>query len=122
MQSTLNFIVPTISLLSVIPAAMAWSHGNSAPDSAIDSSFWQAVSSSILQPLSIITFVWPTLNNPRLSQLTWIWIWMLAGFSTICAIISVPVHLVVPTTWSFVISFAGVLEQAVVQLQVVNAI
>jgi hypothetical protein len=122
MRSTLTFVVPIVSLLSFIPAAIAWKHGDTAVGTAHDSDFWQTVSSSILQLLSLITFIWPTLKDPGLSQLTWVWIWMLAGFSAICAIISVPVYLVEPTILSFVISFAGNLAQAVVQLQVVNAI
>ena len=122
MRSTLSFVVPTISLLSVVPAAIAWKYGDSVLGSTADSNFWQAVSGSILQLLGLFTFVWPTLSSPRLSQLAWVWIWMLAGFSAICAIVSVPVYLVVPTVWSFGISFAGMLAQAVVQLQVINAI
>jgi hypothetical protein len=122
MRSTLTFVVPIVSLLSFIPAAIAWKHGDTAVGTAHDSDFWQTVSSSILQLLSLITFIWPTLKDPGLSQLTWVWIWILAGFSAICAIISVPVYLVEPTILSFVISFAGSLAQAVVQLQVVNAI
>lgn len=76
----------------------------------------------MLQLLSLITFVWPTLNDARLSKLTWVWIWILAGFSAICAAVSVPMYLVAPTIWSFVIAFAGSVGQAVVQLQVVTAI
>ena len=122
MQSTLTFIVPTVSLLAIIPATLAWRHGESAPGSTYDSNFWQAISSSIMQLLSLVTFIWPTWSNPRLSQLTWFWISLLAGFSATCAIVSVPVYLVFPTTWSFVVAFSGVLAQAVVLLQVVNAI
>ncbi|KAF3042331.1 hypothetical protein E8E12_002268 [Didymella heteroderae] len=122
MRSTLTFIVPIFMLLSAIPAAMAWKHSKPDKGGTLDSDLWQALASSILQLLSLITFIWPTLKNPRLSQLTWIWIWLLAGFSAVCAIASVPVYLMGPTIWSFVISFAGSLGQAVVQLQVVNAI
>lgn len=122
MRSTLTFVVPTVSFLSIIPAAIAWKYGDPAPGSTFDSNFWQAVSGSIMQLLGLITFIWPTWENPRLSQLTWVWIWVLAGFSASCAVISVPLYLVFPTVWSFVVSFAGVLSQAVVQLQVVSAI
>lgn len=122
MQSTLTFILPTVSLLAIIPATLAWRHGESAPGSTHDSNFWQAVSSSIMQLLSLVIFIWPTSSNPRLSQLTWFWIWLLAGFSATCAIVSVPVYLVYPTIWSFVVAFAGVLAQAVVLLQFVSAV
>ncbi|KAF3048797.1 hypothetical protein E8E11_000536 [Didymella keratinophila] len=122
MRPTFGFIVLIISLLSTTPVAVAYKHGDLAIGTTHDSDFWQAVSNSILQLLGLITFVWLTLKDPRLSQLTWVWIGMLAGFSGICAIISVPVYLVAPTIWSFIISFAGSIGQVFVQLQVVNAI
>ncbi|KAH7084318.1 hypothetical protein FB567DRAFT_79424 [Paraphoma chrysanthemicola] len=120
-RSTLTFIVPTIMLISVIPAAVAWRRDDSVTGTTGDSNFWQAVSSSTLQLLSLITFIWPAMKDPRLSQITWVWIWVLAGFSATCTIAHVPVYLVAPTIWSFVISFVGALAQSIVQLQVVNA-
>ena len=122
MRVTLTFIVPVVSLLATVPAFIAWIYRESAPGSTHDSNFWQAISSSIMQLLSLVTFMWPRLSNPRLSQLTWFWIWLLAGFSATCAIVSVPVYLVYPTIWSFVVAFAGVLAQAVVLLQFVSAV
>jgi hypothetical protein len=120
-RSALTFIVPTIMLSSVIPAAVAWKRDDSVTGTTGDSNFWQAVSNSTLQLLSLITFIWPAMKDPRLSQITWVWIWVLAGFSATCTIASVPVYLVAPTIWTFAISFTGALAQSVVQLQVVNA-
>ena len=122
MRSNLNFIVPTVSLLSVIPAALAWRHGATEPGAPTDSDFYQAITGSTLQLLGLVTFIWPTLSHPRLSLLTWFWIWILAGFSAFCALVSVLLYLFLSTTWSFVIAFAGVVAQAVVQLQVINSI
>jgi hypothetical protein len=122
MRSSLNFIVPTVSLLSVIPAALAWGHGATEPGAPTDSDFYQAITGSTLQLLGLVTFIWPTLSHPRLSLLTWFWIWILAGFSALCALVSVLLYLFLSTTWSFVIAFAGVVAQAVVQLQVINSI
>ncbi|KAH7072020.1 hypothetical protein BKA63DRAFT_577635 [Paraphoma chrysanthemicola] len=120
-RSALNFIVPTIMLTSVIPAAVAWRRDDSIAGTTGDSNFWQAVSSSTLQLLSLITFIWPAMKDPRLSQITWVWIWVLAGFSATCTIANVPMYLVAPTIWSFIISFVGAVAQSIVQLQVVNA-
>jgi hypothetical protein len=108
-------------LSSIIPASLAWRRGDSVTGTTRDSSFWQAVSNSTLQLLSLILFIWPAIKDPRLSQSTWIWIWVLAVFSATCTIANVPVYLVAPTMWSFSISFTGMLAQSVVQLQVVNA-
>jgi hypothetical protein len=120
-RSALTFVVPTIMLSSVIPAAIAWRRDDLVTGTTEDSNFWQAVSNSTLQLLSLVTFVWPAMKDPRLSQITWVWIWVLAGFSATCTIANVPVYLVAPTIWSFSISFTGALAQSVVQLQVVNA-
>lgn len=122
MRSKLTFVVPAVSVRSVIPVAMAWKQADSALGSTRDSNFWQGIASGVMQLLGLFVFVWPTLKDRRLSQLTWFWIWLLAGFSAACSIVSVPLYLRVPTIWSFVFSFVGVLAQAVVQLQVVNAL
>ncbi|PVH97893.1 hypothetical protein DM02DRAFT_616196 [Periconia macrospinosa] len=120
-RSALAFIVPTIMLSSIIPAALAWGRGDTVAGSTGDSSFWQAVSNSTLQLLSLILLIWPAIKDPRLSQVTWIWIWVLAVFSATCTIAYVPVYLVAPAIWSFSISFTGMLAQSVVQLQFVIA-
>ena len=121
-RSTLTFIVPTIMLFSAIPAAIAWKRDDSITGTTRDSNFWQAVSSSMLQLLSLITFIWPAMKDPQLPQITRVWIWVLSVFSATCTVANVPVYLVAPTIWSFLISFIGALAQSVVQLQVVNAI
>lgn len=122
MHSTLTFLVPTVSLLSVIPAALAWKYGESGRGAFTDSNFWQTLSGSVMQMLGLVTFIWPTVYNPRLLQLTWFWIWLLATLSAMCAILSIPLYLAVPTIWSFAVSFSGVLAQAIVQLQVLGAL
>ncbi|KAH6616471.1 hypothetical protein C7974DRAFT_45399 [Boeremia exigua] len=122
MRSTLTVIVPIMSLLSIFPAVVAWMHGETALGNTHDSNFWQAISNSIMHLLGLLTFVWPTWKHTRLSQLTWSWIWILAGFSAICSVGSIPLYLKVSPTWSFSVSFAAVLAQAVVQLRVINVI
>lgn len=75
-----------------------------------------------MQLLGLVTFIWPTLSHPRLFRLAWFWIWVLAGFSAVCSLLSIVLYLAVSNTWSFVVGFAGVVAQAIVQLQVINAI
>jgi hypothetical protein len=122
MRSSLNFIVPIVSLVSVVPAALAWKYGRVETITLTDPNFYQTISGSVLQLLSLVTFIWPTLDHPRLSRLNWVWIWILAGCSVLCAVISPLIYWFFSTTWSFVVSFVGGILQAVIQLQVVNSI
>jgi uncharacterized membrane protein len=123
MRSSLSVIVPTVSFLSVIPAVLAWIHSaNGSPGAHADSAFYQTITSSVLQLLSILTFVWPTMRESRLSRTNRYWIRVLAGISAVCAILSVPLYLYLPTIWSFVLAFVGAIAQAIVQLQVINSI
>lgn len=122
MRSSLNCIVPVVSLVSVIPAALAWKYGMAEKVTLSDPNFYQTISGSILQLLSLGTFIWPTLDHPRLSRLNWIWIWILAGFSALCALMSPFLYWSLSTTWSFVVSVIGAILQAVIQLQVVKSI
>jgi hypothetical protein len=121
MRSALTFLIPTVFLIAVIPAAIAWKLDQSIRGTKSDLSFWQLVASSVLQLLSLVTFLWPIRETNRPS-LTWVCVWILGGLSTICAVVSVPLYLAQSTIASFVISFAETLGQAVMQLQVVNAI
>jgi hypothetical protein len=121
MRSTLNLLIPAVLLLSCIPAGFAVSHATSSIGLTSDTDYYQAAAAMILQLLGLLTFILPTLSHPRLSQLTWLWIWMLAGFGAICAVASVLIYTRAPTFWSFVLAFAGSLAQVVVQLQVINA-
>ena len=98
MRSTLNFIVPTLSLLAVIPAALAWRYDSNRRGSIRDSEFYQIIAGSTMQLLGLVTFVWPTLSHPRLSNLTWIWIWNLAGFSAICALLNIVFYVTMSST------------------------
>jgi hypothetical protein len=122
MRSTLSFIVPIASLLSVVPAALAWSHGSTERGSATDSDFYQAITGAILQLLGFLTLIWPTLGHSRLSSVDWFWIWLLAGFGAICAPMSVFLYWVLSANWSFVFAFAGAISQTIIQLQVINSI
>lgn len=122
MRAGLNFIVPITCLLSMIPAALAWSHGSRQPGNSTDADFFQSIAGSLLQLLGLLTFIWPTLSHPRLVGHSWWYTWILAVSSAICAVLCIPLYLVVPSTWSFAVGFTGAIAQAVVQLQVINAV
>ncbi|KAI9795316.1 MAG: hypothetical protein M1833_007228 [Piccolia ochrophora] len=70
MTATLSFLVPTISLLSCIPAALAWSHASPEVGAANDAEFYQLVSTTTMQVLGIITLIWPTVFHAHLARLS----------------------------------------------------
>lgn len=122
MNATLSFLVPTISLLSCIPAALAWSHALPKVGTVRDADFYQLVSTSAMQVLGIITLVWPTLYHARLARLSWIWTWILAIVSTGCTLAALSLYALLPTSWSALFSFGGSVAQALVTLQLVYSI
>jgi hypothetical protein len=120
--STLSFIVPTICLLSCIPIALAWTHSPRKVGTIHDANFYQLIAGSLVQLLSLATLLWPTLFHSTFSGYYWLWTWILAVFSGVCAIISVPLYVFLPTAWSMAVSFGGMIAQALIVLQIVNAI
>lgn len=122
MQSSLVAIVPVVCVLSAVPAALAWKNGSNMRGATTDADFYQAIAGAMMQLLGLVTFVWPTLSHPRLCSMAWFWIWILAAFSALCAILSIPLFLTVSSTCCFVVGFIGVLAQAIVQLQVITSV
>ena len=119
---TLSFLVPTISLLSCIPAALAWSHAPRQVGTVKDAEFYQLVSSSAMQLLGVATLIWPTVFHARLGHLSWVLTWILAGTSACFTILTVPLYLLLPTSWSALLSFGGSVALALVLLQLVHRI
>ena len=122
MFPTLAFLVPIVSVFSCVPAALVWYHSPHQVGALQDADFYQMLTNTTMQLRSVVTVVVPTLYNNRLIKQAWFCTWILAACSTFCAIVAVPLYLVVPTEWSFTVSFAGSVAQAFVTLQLVFAI
>jgi hypothetical protein len=118
-NSMLAFIVPVLSLISSIPAYLAYTHSAHQVGSASDADFYQLISGSSVQLLSILVLVIPTFSNARLVPMAWFWTWVLAGASTLCAIVAIPLYLYVHTEWSAMVSFIGSVVQGFVTLQLI---
>ena len=120
--SILSFFVPTICLLSCIPIALAWTHSPRQVGTTADANFYQSIAGSLIQLLSLATLLWPTLFHSTFSGRSWFWTWILAVFSGVCTILSVPLYVFLPNAWSMAISFGGMIAQALIVLQIVHAI
>ncbi|PVH71051.1 hypothetical protein DL98DRAFT_577582 [Cadophora sp. DSE1049] len=115
--STLAFLVPVLSLISSIPIFLAWMYSDHQTGNTSDANFWQLISGSSMQFLSILTILIPTIFNIR--KMAWFWTWILAATSIICAIMAIPLYLYAPTKWSTMLSFVGSVAGAFVTLQLV---
>ncbi|KAG9229268.1 hypothetical protein BJ875DRAFT_523889 [Amylocarpus encephaloides] len=82
-----------------------------------DADFYQAISSSVMQLLSILVLMILIIYNARLIKMAWFWTWGMAGISTICALASPLLYVYVPTEWSALVSFVESAFQCFVTLQ-----
>jgi hypothetical protein len=120
-MTTLNFIVPSMLLLSCIPIAVAWSHSPYEIGNSRDANFYQLISNSIIQLLSLATLLSPTLFYSKFSGYAWYWTWFLAVLSGFCTVLSLVLYCFVPVAWSMLIAFCGTVAQALIVLQIVHA-
>lgn len=75
-----------------------------------------------MQLLTIVTMILPTIYNARLVKQAWVWTWILAASSGVCATVAVPLYLLIGTEWSVAVSFIGCVTQAFVTLQLMFVI
>lgn len=120
-SATLSFLVPTVSLLSCIPAALAWYNSPPQNGTPHDANFYQLISSNIMQLLGLFLMIWPTAAHTKLAQFARVWTWVLAGASACFTAMAVPLYLCLPTGWSALLSFGGSIAQVLILLQLRHA-
>lgn len=118
----LSFFVPTICLVSCIPMGLAWICSDQQKGTPNDPDFYQLIAGSILQVLGLATLVYPTIFHIRLARYSWLLIWILVAISAACTLSSIALYLLVPTAWSMVAAFSGVVAQLLIMLQIVHTI
>jgi hypothetical protein len=101
---SLNFMLFNFFFLASIPAWLCFSATPVGPGSHFDANFYQLLSSNVLQVLSIVTLLWPTIFHARLSRMAWLWSWVLAGISLVCVVLSMVIYLAASVRWSSVLS------------------
>jgi hypothetical protein len=58
----------------------------------------------MMQLLSLLTMMLPTVSNVKLARQAWVLTWILADFSAACSIVAIPIYLKFPVEWSSTIS------------------
>ena len=115
----LNILILTLCFFTSIPAYLCSSSTPLSPGSSINATFYQLLSVDVLQILSVVTLLWPTVFHARLSRMAWFWTWALAGITTICAVLSVVLYLFVSVGWSGLLGFLGEASMCVVSLMLI---
>ena len=117
-----GFFVPATCMLACIPVGFAWVRSNRQSGRVDDPDFSQLIAASIIQLLSLVTLVYPTVFSARLARLPGLLTWILITVSASCTISSVPLYLLSTTAWSMVIAFTGTIAQALILMQIVQGI
>lgn len=116
---SLNFMMFNFLFLASIPAYLCLSSTPVGPGSHLDANFYQLLSSNVVQVLSIVILLWPTVFHAKLSRMAWFWSWILAGMSLVCVILSVVIYLIVSVGWSSILGLLGEASICVVSLMLV---
>ncbi|KAI2777451.1 hypothetical protein F4815DRAFT_448375 [Daldinia loculata] len=120
-MSTLIFIVFTVVAISFIPVGMAWSRSTNTPGSTGDSDFWVQIQNTILQLLGLSTAMLVAHQRLFNDNTAWKYACYFTIAGVICAVLAVPVYLLVPTIWSSFSSFLASIMQvgATIQLALI---
>jgi hypothetical protein len=103
----LNILILTLCFFASIPAYLCFSSTPLRPRSSTDANFYQLLSGDLLQILSVVTLLWPTVFHARLSRMAWFWTWALAAITTIYADLCVVLYLWASMGWSGLLGFLG---------------
>lgn len=119
-RSTFALLVPTISILSAIPAIWALTQAEKKKSGNVpDPEFFQVLSSGLIQLLGIGTAFYPILNDFRPDRAARIQAWTLATLSVCLTVAAVPLYPLVSAPWSGMSLFAGTFVQSFLQLQLI---
>ena len=118
-RSAFALLVPTISILSAIPAIWALTQAEKKSGNVSDPEFFQVLSSGLIQLLGISTAFVPILDDFRPDRAARIQAWTLATLSICLTVAAVPLYPLVSAPWSGMSLFAGTLVQSFLQLQLI---
>lgn len=116
---TLNILILTLCFFASIPAYLCFSSTPPGHGASTDANFYQLLSGGVLQILSIVTLLWPTVFHARLSRIAWFWTWAMAGLATVCAGLSMIFYLRVSVGWSGLLGFLGEASMGMVSLMLI---
>ena len=105
--TVLGCIYPLFRTMTVLSPT----HGSKADDN-----FWSQTTNSIMQFAGFITLLLPIYRETAAKE--WIGTWILTSFGTCSALAAIPLYLLVPVSWSVLLSWIAASCQLLVVLQV----
>jgi hypothetical protein len=110
-----------MTLLSCIPAYLAWQRSEYKPGSFSDSDFWWLVQSSAMGLLALLTLSVPIWEGSKLPSQNWFWTWTFIIIAAISTVSAVPLYILAPVAYSSSLVFVATVAQAFVVLQLALA-
>ncbi|KAI1098906.1 hypothetical protein F4804DRAFT_102270 [Jackrogersella minutella] len=110
-------LVSICTLISFIPLGMAWTKAANIPGSTEDAGFYIQIQNVIYQCVGLIITVYTVRQRSEENCVAWIRALWLAGVGILCALVSIPMYLYIPTMWSVLALFGASTAQLSVLLE-----
>ncbi|KAK3371548.1 hypothetical protein B0T24DRAFT_324273 [Lasiosphaeria ovina] len=117
--ATIIAITTVVTFATFIPLGFAWFYAQGTHGTPFDMDFWFLIQNSTMQLLSIFITIYPIQKIMKLSRRLWYWALFFTIIGFICMVGSIPMYLFLPTFWSGFASFAGIVAQVSISVQLV---
>ena len=112
----LQALLGALLLACIYPLYRALRSSSPRPGSPLDADFWQLILNVILQLAGFLTLLLPIYRETIAKE--WVETWILSILGILSALVTVPLYLFAPISWSTFFSWLGASSQLLVVLQV----
>ena len=112
----LQALLGALLLACIYPLYRALRSSSPTPGSPLDADFWQLILNVILQLAGFLTLLLPIYRETIAKK--WVGTWILSILGILSALVTVPLYLFAPISWSTFFSWLGASSQLLVVLQV----
>lgn len=112
----LQALLGALLLACIYPLYRALKSSSPTPGSPLDADFWQLILNVILQFAGFLTLLLPIYRETIAKE--WVGTWILSILGILSTLVTVPLYLLAPISWSTFFSWLGASSQLLVVLQV----
>lgn len=112
----LQALLGALHLACIYPLYRSMKSSSPTPGSSLDADFWQQILNVILQFAGFFTLLLPIYRETIAKE--WVGTWILSILGLFSALVTVPLYLLAPISWSTFFSWLGASSQLLVVLQV----